>query len=340
MSVAVAPYRPLELRDLEILRALLRVRYLTTRQINAFFFSCPRIGRRRIQRLSELDLIRPHTKGMPEALHYSAWRLTSRGVDEVARAFPDEPVRDGLVDRVASGSLHHALHREALAELYLHLVVPQLASTAERDLGAHRRWGAELRRRASAISWQPDGDVVLTTSFLGQRVDVVPDAVVRAVGTSRRVFVELDRSTKDLGRIRDCLERYVRVLGDADDSGASASVLFVVRSYGRRAGIQAMARDFGALHLVVHCEKDGVEWLRKELLSIAPEPQPASRDDKLRAVTIHAYNWMHRLQKLMRTNGMRQTLVSEHPDLMKDGDEKLQALLQLLLALEKEGARP
>ena len=52
----------LELRDLEILRALLRVRSLTGRQLNAAFFTCPRVGRRRIHRLSEYDLIRPHAK--------------------------------------------------------------------------------------------------------------------------------------------------------------------------------------------------------------------------------------------------------------------------------------
>ncbi len=56
----------LELRDLEILRALLRVRYLTTRQIVGAFFSCPRVGRRRVHRLSEYDLIRPHAKACPK----------------------------------------------------------------------------------------------------------------------------------------------------------------------------------------------------------------------------------------------------------------------------------
>src|SRR5215475_13826852 len=100
----------LETRDVEILRALLRVRYLTSRQLNAAFFSCPRVGRRRIQRLSEHDLIRPHTKGLPPELRYTAWRLTARGLDAVVHEFPDEPVPDGLLDRVASGSLHYAHH--------------------------------------------------------------------------------------------------------------------------------------------------------------------------------------------------------------------------------------
>src|SRR5262249_41093757 len=219
----------LELRDLEILRTLLRVRYLTTRSINSTFFSCPRVGRRRIHRLSEYDLIRPHTKGLPPELKYTAWRLTSRGLDAVAHEFPDEPIPDGLIDRVSTGSLHHALHREALADLSLALVVPDRAQLPEHDLKAHRRWVADMRRRANAITWSPDGDVVMSVSILGHRTDVIPDAVVRATAGGRRVFVELDRSTKDLGRIRECLERYARALRHTDLGGDNVTVLFVVR---------------------------------------------------------------------------------------------------------------
>jgi hypothetical protein len=101
--------RGLELRDVEILRALLRVRYLTTRQIKAAFFSCPRVGRRRVHRLSEYDLIRPHTKGLPEVLRYTAWRLTGRGLEVVAAAFPDGAVGGGRArkrnERGVSGSM-------------------------------------------------------------------------------------------------------------------------------------------------------------------------------------------------------------------------------------------
>jgi len=228
------------MRDLEILRALLRVRYLTTRQINGAFFSCPRVGRRRSHRLSDYDLIRPHAKGLPAVLRYTAWRLTSRGLDEVASAFPDEPIPEGLVDRVTAGSLHHALHREALADLYLHLVVPDRAKLSERDLGAHRRWAAEMRNRAGRITWEPDGDVVITISWLGKRADIVPDAVIRSAKLRRRIFVELDRSTKDLRRIRQCLERYARAFRSLDLEGDVPSLLFVVRSAARQANVEAL----------------------------------------------------------------------------------------------------
>src|SRR5262249_38700098 len=179
-QLTMAANTKLELRDLEILRALLRVRYLTTRQINGAFFSCPRVGRRRIHRLSELDLIRQHAKGLSELLRYTAWRLTARGLDAVAEAFPDEPVPDGIIDRVATGSVRNAQHPEPIADLYVGLTVPNRRSLAENDRGAHRRWAAEIRTRADSITWQADGDVVLSVSSLGRRFDVVPDAVARS----------------------------------------------------------------------------------------------------------------------------------------------------------------
>src|SRR5262249_31071939 len=166
--------RSLEVRDLEILRALVRVRYLTNRQIINTFFSCPRVGRPRLHRRRELDLIRPHAKGVSELLRYTAWRIPSRGLEQVAHALPDEPIPDGLLDRVANGSLHNIEHREAIADLYLRLVVPDRTQLAEADRAAHRRWAAEMRGRAAALTWQPDGDVVLRTDYLGHRVDVLP----------------------------------------------------------------------------------------------------------------------------------------------------------------------
>ena len=52
----------LQRRDLEILRTLGRTRYLTTKEIVAGFFATPQVGRRRVRRLSALDLIAAHRK--------------------------------------------------------------------------------------------------------------------------------------------------------------------------------------------------------------------------------------------------------------------------------------
>ncbi len=326
----------LEPRDLEILRALLRVRYLTTRQMNGAFFSCPRVGRRRIHRLSEYDLIRPHTKGLREVLRYTAWRLTQRGVDAVAHAFPDEPVPDALIDRVTSGSLHHAFHREALADLYLGLTVPDHSHLAEHDLGAHRRWVADMRARADSIAWQPDGDVVLSVTTLGERTDVVPDAVVRSSGRKRRVFIELDRSTKDLGRIRQCLFRYDAVLRGTDLGGDAAVLLFVVRSAARKEHIQGLAHR---LPLVVLRDVEAVEWLREQVLGIPPDGRHASEDNSIRTTARHAYVWLRRLDGVLRANGMHDTLSQAEPALMKEGQERLLALYRTLKALEDKRAQ-
>jgi hypothetical protein len=314
----------LELRDLEILRALLRVRYLTSRQINAAFFSCPRVGRRRIQRLSEYDLIRQHAKGMPEVLRYTAWRLTRRGLDAVSHELPDEPVPDGVLDRISTGSLHHERHREALADLYLRLTIPERGEDSEQDLGRHRRWVSELRARASAVTWQPDGDVVLSASPLGTRVDVVPDAVVRSPAMRRRVFVELDRSTKDLGRIRDCLVRYGTVLRHLDFGADEASVLFVVRSAARKKNIQRLV---GSVPLVVLREDEAVHWLRESLLAIPGAASVPRMETTVETSARRAYSWMRKLHDVLDANGMRAQL---DPVLMQEGHERLVALYRSL----------
>jgi Replication-relaxation len=326
----------LEPRDHEILRALLRVRYLTTRQIGGAFFSCPRVARRRIHRLSEYDLIRPHTKGMPDALRYTAWRLTRRGLDALAHAFPDEPVPDGLIDRVASGSLHHALHREALADLYLGLVVPDRAGFANGDLSGHRRWVAEMRRRADALTWQPDGDVVLSVWDLGKRVDVMPDAVVRSPQQGRRIFIELDRSTKDLGRIQEGLARYNAVLSRTDLDGDVPHILFVVRSDKRKENIQGLSRHRS---LVALRDVEAVEWLREELLAIPPAPSKPKDEGTVDEAARRVYSWARRLDRVLRASGVQQIFEQAEPALMHEGHEQLQALYRALKAVQDRGAR-
>jgi Replication-relaxation len=327
----------LDPRDYEILRALLRVRFLTTRQFSRAFFSCPRVARRRVQRLSEYDLIRPHTKGMPEVLRYTAWRLTQRGLDTALHAFSDEPVPDGLIDRLATASLHHALHREGLADLYLGLVVPDRAGLAEGTLSAHRRWVAEMRARADAITWQPDGDVVLCATRLGQRVDVVPDAVVRSPRQRRQIFIELDRSTKDLGRIREGLDRYETVLQHSDMDGEAVAILFVVRSAARRESIQACAS--GGLPMIALKEVEALEWLREQLVLRAGATPPHA-DSPVETAARRAYTWMVQLQAVLVDNGMHATLKQAEPAFMQEGYEKLSALYRSLKAFQQRGARP
>src|SRR5690242_6614760 len=115
----------LESRDFEILRTLLRCRFLTSREINGAFFPCPKVGRRRLHKLSDRDYIKPHSKGLPPRSSYSAWRLTSKGLQAAERNFPDDPFPDGLIERLSDQSLYNLEHREAISRIYLKLVAPE-----------------------------------------------------------------------------------------------------------------------------------------------------------------------------------------------------------------------
>jgi hypothetical protein len=236
----------LEIRDLEILRALLRCHYIPTRQINAAFFSCERDGRRRIQKLSDRDLVRPHRRGLPLKLGYSAWRLTARGVDAVAAAFPEEPIADGLLDRLTDGSLREVFHREALSELYLRLVAPSPPESGGDKIEACRAWSQCVRRRASRIIWRGDGDVVMRYQVFEKQYQIVPDATIESASEKLRIFIEMDRSTKALSRIEESIKRYGKyfegVYGQVFKDDLAPVVLFVVRSKARAENIKALAQ--------------------------------------------------------------------------------------------------
>src|SRR5205085_2055754 len=95
------------------------------------------------------------------------------------------------------------------------------------------------------------------------------------------VFLELDRSTKVLGRIKANLKLYGEYLNgiyqqDYKD-GYSAWVLYVVGSDGRRRSIERLGQDAflpKALRLLVCQHADGIEWLRSTMLDrIQPETE-------------------------------------------------------------------
>src|SRR5262249_51237980 len=162
----------------------------------------PSAGRRRLRRLSGLDLIATHRKGVPERLPYYAWRLTSRGLDVVAEAFPDELLPDGLAERLAEGSLHNLDHRGALTRLYLTLVAAAVGPMPDdADLASLRAVVDAIWARAAQLWWQPDGDVVLRFRKLAEDMQLIPDATICGRYRAVRIFVELDRSTRGLSRI-------------------------------------------------------------------------------------------------------------------------------------------
>ncbi len=154
------------------------------------------------------------------------------------------------------------------------------------------------------------------------------------------IFVELDRSTKDLGRIRQGLDRYARALRTLDLGGDSASLLFVVRSAARKANLEALGLTLGGqLDLVVLREPDAVAWLREEALAIPPAAPGRPREESFSTVARRAYVWMMQLDGVMRANGMHDTLDGAEPALMEEGRDRLHALYRSLKTLEAEGAR-
>jgi hypothetical protein len=165
-------------------------------------------------------------------------------------------------------------------------------------------------------------------------MDVVPDAVLRSPDKKRRVFVELDRSNKDLGRIRHCLVRYDAVFQHADLGGDAPSLLFVVRSAARKENIRNLAHR---LPLVVLQDVEAVEWLREEILG-TPRRRSTERTP-VHGAAFHAYDWMTRLHSVLEANGMRDALYQAEPALMEEGYERLSALRRTLTALETQGAR-
>lgn len=299
--------RQIQRRDLEILRTLLRLRYVTTRELVTGFFSTSSVGRRRIRRIAEMDLIGTHRKVVPEALQYSAWRLTYRGLELVADAFPDEPIPDGLEERLAAGRLYNLDHRAGLTRLYLDLVRGGAAGSDSDDASD------ATRERASGFEWQPDGDVVLRFKRLAEEVQFVPDATVCGRQRQVRVFVELDRSTRGLSRIADNLGRYAAFLrqhyGASFADGRAPILLYVVRSAGRKASITDLAaRVFGAgVRWGVAMEAEAPAWLGEAVLepgyrSIAEPTKEPPREDLLELAK-GIYAWARGYERQLRVEG-------------------------------------
>jgi hypothetical protein len=272
--------RNIGIRDLEILRTVARLRYVTSRELRSTFFSCDDFGRKRLKILSGQDLLRPHTRGIPKEHTYSVWRSTLRGVRLLRRAFPDEPLDEQMVARAAANSLHAIQHREDLSRVYLDL----LGRGARKD-------AALMRQRANQITWRADGEVVLRTQSLSRKaIRVIPDAVVTSRVKPRRLFLELDRSTKTLGRIEEDLRAYDAYLGlsysQAFQDGKSATVVYVVRSTQRQESIRKVAGrsiTLSQMPLCVLTSEQACEWLERALVdrSMLVPSKHLDRDEPL-----------------------------------------------------------
>jgi hypothetical protein len=265
----------LEPRDLEILRALLRLRYLSTRQINAAFFVNQRISRRRLQKLSEAGYIRLHRKGLPKTALTGAWRLMNRGLQAVGDAFREEWIPDHLVDRVAEGSLLRLHERDATSQIYLDLVVPDPPLFPEgRKVMQCRLWAKEIRSHAGAITWRPKHDVVLEYEFRGKHRQLIPDVTITCPARKARVFLVLDRPAKRrawAGKVFERYNEFIGIRGPVDrgfSDGHTPCFLFVAYSWDRAEAIRAILDNVRLKQMrpYVVLYKQAARWLEGTLL--------------------------------------------------------------------------
>ena len=276
--------RMLEPRDLEILRSLLRLRYLTTRQIIRYFFSHERVGRRRLQKLSERGYIKLHKKGLPAESPLGAWRLTSKGLGSILDAFPQEHLPNEILERVADGSLVNLWERQILSQIYLELVVPNPSLFGhEPKVRQCRLWARQIRKRADQITWHPRHEKVLKYEFLGKRDQVIPDAVITSPPRKLRVFLHLDRTRRRrsiAGKVLQHYNRFFGIEGPMDKGfgdGYTPLFLYVVDSSSerRRAAIAKLLEKVG--YRRIRCEvvlrEELNSWLAANLLDSDGVPE-------------------------------------------------------------------
>jgi len=333
-------------RDVEILRTLVRLRYLTSREIVAAFFTSNDVGTRRVRALSKMDLIRPHTNGVPTRFQYSAWRVTAEGLALVQKEFPQEPVPDGLLERLTEGSLTNVHHREALSRVYLEFLTrTSEQAPAEPDVAAVRARVTAIRARASSVLWEPDGAVILRQELLGGKVQqIVPDATMTSLAEPVRVFLELDRSTKTLPRIEECFERYKRFARGSYDATYPDTkapwVVFVVPSRARRASVAEVARRVldDAIAWRVKVSGETTPLLERLLLGTTeaeeaaapeaqalPEPGAASTPPTSPPLAKRLYRWGRQLYAHLNQHGLAAQLPGEF---LAEGEQHLLALYE------------
>jgi hypothetical protein len=196
----------------------------------------------------------------------------------VRNEFKAEPIPEALDERLADLTLVDLEHREALTRTYLELIAGTRGVREESvDWHGVQLWLASVRDRADQFTWQADGTVVLRFRDLGQDQRVVPDATIESRRRSLRIFLELDRSTKPLGKIEANIERYGRFLRDSYGTvygdGLQPWVVYLARSEARHTNVARLARSRldGVCRWKVTTHEEGASWLAGLLLGEARE---------------------------------------------------------------------
>jgi hypothetical protein len=325
----------LETRDLEILRTLARLYFVTSAELNAAFFTNERPGFRRLSHLAGLDLIRRHTRGLPPRSTYCAWRITGRGIEALGGDFPEELVPEGLETRLAAQSLADLEHREATTRVYLDLIGgPSGDRVDEASRGAVQRWIATVRHRASQLEWQADGAVVFEFRDHGENFRLVPDATATSTTKPIRLFVEVDRSNKGLHRIEENIKRYARLVrrhyAEFYEDDKVPWIVYLAQTRARREGVARLAANHlgGCEWQVLPVSRVASDWLAARLLDeqrgrFQPEPEPL---DVFRSAAIELLKSTSDLLK--RDPAAVEALADGDPELLMRWKKDLRALYQ------------
>jgi hypothetical protein len=275
------------MRDLELFRTLLRLRYLSTALIAKYFFPNDRIARRRLDHLRLGGFLRRHEKGLYgwDGMRY--WRVTSRAIDCLAEAYQAEPVANRIMDRLRDGSLSNQWEREELAQVYLTVVTrPPEPAADTRKAAACFRWSAQIRGRADQIHWQPAYDVILRYQYAGEVHRIVPHATLTAPVHKLRIFIDLaegsgfGKPTNRFGHYAKFLQHvYPQVFPD----GYEPLVVVISRNETRVKRIAHEAKRILPTHVRwrVALPSEAAQWLQPVALPpprrdpMAPEPSEA-----------------------------------------------------------------
>jgi hypothetical protein len=263
-------FRRPEPRDLEILRTVARLRYVTTPQIERVFFTHARIARRRMQILAEQKLVHLHQRGLPPRTPWGAWRITQRGIGRVLDAFPEEVLPDNLAELVAEGSLLNFEEHAVGAQLYLDVLAPKVSFPFDGSRVMFCRWWSlQVSRRASAVGWARKGAVKLR----GINFQVIPDATLAAPARKTRVFIYFDapwtraRWVAEQLRRHDVLAPFQHPADHLFGDGCAPSFLFITKNAYRVRDVgEALHRvPVERIHVAVLQRDHAMGWLEERL---------------------------------------------------------------------------
>lgn len=220
-------------RDLQILRAVGDYQVLTTSQIQRLHFPSLSRARKRLRQLTECGLLRQYRRavvvgtGSSDALYFST------------------PKAIRTLERTGSISKPHNLKVSGIrSELFLDHTLARNDFRIGLELACRSQRGIELR------NWKQDRSIVRSVNIIHgdrnptmERLTIVPDGQFDLIrhGELHRFYVEIDRGTTSLRRIRLKMMGYVQLCLAPQE--VECTVLWSANSTRRMQHLMRAARD-------------------------------------------------------------------------------------------------